>query len=142
MRKLARALAGSGGVMVGTFHLGEPNRFAERWSGAAVAPNVFQLLRVSPMLGHDFSEHDVRPGAPPVVIVGATIWRGRSESDSGVIRRAIRLNGVLRTVVGVLRDGLRFPSEADLWVPQLPEASPPVNGAPSWLAFARLRVWR
>ncbi len=139
IRNVSRALEGVGGVLVGNFHLGEPDRFAKRWSGAAVTPNVFRLLRIRPMLGRDFAEGDAVPGAPAVVILGSTVWRQHFESDSGVLGRSIRVNGELRTVVGVMRDGLRFPREEDLWVPQSPDANAPANGTPAWIAFGRLR---
>lgn len=139
MSSPSHALQGVAGARLDTYHLGEPGRFAERWSGAALTPNAFRILRVTPALGRDFSEDDAVPGAAPVVILGDALWRQHFQGDPSIIGRATRVNGVLRTVIGVMRRDFRFPREQDLWIPERPAASPPVRGEPTWTVFGRLK---
>ena len=38
---------------------------------------AFRLVGVPPLLGRPLLEHDEQPGAPPVVVLGYTVWQGR-----------------------------------------------------------------
>jgi predicted permease len=90
---------------------------ADRFSGAFVSANTFTLLREKPVLGRSFLPADDRPGAAPVVILGSSVWKGRYGGDAGIIGRVIGVNGVQATVVGVMREGFRFPLVHDMWQP-------------------------
>jgi putative ABC transport system permease protein len=100
----------------------EPTRPPERIQGAGVTPNLFRLLRVQPMLGRDFTEKDAERNAPPVVVIGHTIWKNRYNSDPAVVGQVVELNDVSTTIVGVMPDGFRFPSNHDLWRPLIPSS--------------------
>ncbi len=94
---------------------------AERVGGAIVTANLFPLLGVRPILGRSFSDEDDRPGAPPVVLLGHGLWTRRFGADSAVIGRTVRVNGVLRSVVGIMPPRFRFPEFAALWLPMAPQ---------------------
>jgi putative ABC transport system permease protein len=85
--------------------------------GAAISASAFRLLRILPVLGRPLVEEDERAGAPPVVVLGHELWKGRFDEDPGVVGRTVRLGGVLRTVVGVMPRGFAFPINHSLWVP-------------------------
>ncbi|HEX9894527.1 MAG TPA: ABC transporter permease, partial [Gemmatimonadales bacterium] len=125
-----------------TFHLGDASRFAQRWSGAVITPGVFEVLRVRPALGRTVTVEDGRPGAPPVVILGHTLWTRRYDADPTIVGREIRVNGLPRTVIGVMPDGFRFPVEQDLWTPFAPSASAAPGEGTGWTVFGRLRDGR
>src|SRR5262249_42554298 len=65
----------------------------------------------------DFRADDDKPGAPRVAILAASIWKGRYGADPAIVGRAITINGIPVTVVGVMRDGFRFPLVHDVWQP-------------------------
>jgi predicted permease len=52
-----------------------------------------------------------------VVVIGAAVWRARYAADPGLIGRTILVNGTPANVIGVLRDGFRFPINTDVWQP-------------------------
>jgi hypothetical protein len=86
----------------------------DRLAGAYVSANTFRLIGERPLFGRDFLAEDDRLGAAPVVIIGAAIWKARYGGDRAVIGRAITINGVASTVIGVMHNGFRFPLVHDL----------------------------
>jgi putative ABC transport system permease protein len=91
-------------------------RPAERYSGAYFSANAFKLFRERPIIGRDFLPEDDQPGADPVVMLGEGIWKSRYGADPLIVGRAIRINDVPATVVGVMPETMEFP-DANLWMP-------------------------
>ena len=96
-------------------------REPERVGGSLVSATLFPLLGVRTLLGRGFSEADDRPGAAPVVLLGHGLWIRRFGGDSTLIGKSVRVNGVQRTVVGIMPQHFRFPEFASLWLPLAPE---------------------
>jgi putative ABC transport system permease protein len=69
------------------------------------------------MLGRDFRDDDDRSGADRVAIISASVWRTRYDADPAIIGRLVTIDGAPTTIVGVMRDGFRFPLVHDLWQP-------------------------
>jgi predicted permease len=101
------------------------------------------LLGERPILGRDFVPQDDQPGAPGVVILGSSIWTNRYNSDPTIIGRHVRVNGVLSTVIGVMRDGFRFPVVSDIWQPlsRLPGLMSQTRDMRQLQVFGRLADW-
>jgi ABC-type antimicrobial peptide transport system permease subunit len=112
---------------------------AQRYKGAVVSVNTFDLLGIRPSLGRSFTSQDASPAATPVVILGHPIWQNRFGGDPEVIGQTINANGMQYTVVGVMSDGFRFPSSADMWIPLIRGGTDEAWGTGSWYrAFGRL----
>ena len=60
-----------------TWNVSDPGRDPDRYSGAYISANVFQLLRQKPIIGRDFTADDDKPGATPVVIFSHNVWQNR-----------------------------------------------------------------
>lgn len=116
---------------------------AERARVAEVHRDFFQTLGSPIDLGRAFDGGDHDRGAPRTVIVSESFWRSRLASDSAVVGRTLRLDGVPHTVVGVVRDRFAWPRGVDLWTPLRWGAAVPEYAAPrsnhSWQVVARLR---
>ena len=93
----------------------------ERYRGAFVSANMFDLLEVRPVIGRTFLAEDDAAGAPLTVLLGYDVWERRYALDSAVIGRSIRLNGEAAAVIGVMPDGFRFPANESLWLPRRDE---------------------
>jgi putative ABC transport system permease protein len=115
-RAAARTFAGIGASRTAIVNLRETGRSPEPTTASYVSANAFQLLGERPLLGRDFVPEDDRPGAAAVVILGASIWRNRFNSDPSVVGRSLVANDLPVTVVGVMPDGFRFPMVSDLWL--------------------------
>ena len=98
-------------------NLSENGGVPSRYIRAAVTANTFSMIGQKPVIGRDFTAEDEKPGAPAVVILGNQIWVTRYGADRGILGRIIRVNDVPTTVIGVMRPDLRFPEDADLWIP-------------------------
>jgi predicted permease len=90
---------------------GEPVEVAE------ISASAFRLTGVAPLLGRALVEADERAGAPPVVAIGADVWRTRFASDSAVVGRTIQLGDARYTVVGIMPAGFAFPIAHSFWIP-------------------------
>jgi len=68
--------------------------------GRNVTANYFDVLGIHPMLGRTFLPEEGSKG--DVVMVTENFWRKRLNSDPNVLGRSITLNGVPKTIIGVL----------------------------------------
>jgi putative ABC transport system permease protein len=100
-----------------------------RIEGASVSPDLFDLLGVRPQLGRGFAAEEMGPGRDQVVVISHTLWAKRFAADRNAIGKSMVLDGVKRTIVGVMPPGFRFPGgtgvvlgvvanePADVWLP-------------------------
>jgi putative ABC transport system permease protein len=73
--------------------------------GLRVSQRYLHVLRVTPILGHDFSTGaDSIGGEHNVVILSHRMWQTRFHGDPAVINRTILLDQVPHTIIGVLPD--------------------------------------
>lgn len=103
------------GYFGGTVNLADEEA-PQRYSGAWVTANTFDVLGVEPVLGRTFAAGEDEPGLAPTVLLGHHVWQDRYGSDPGVIGRSVRVNGRQGTVVGVMPEGFKWPSNHDLWI--------------------------
>jgi hypothetical protein len=82
----------------------------ERLVGFAVAHDFLPVLGVEPLHGRSFTEEEGMWGGPPAVLLSYNYWRGRFDSDSGLVGNTIVLNDVACTVAGVLPPSFDFTS--------------------------------
>ncbi len=121
-RAKARSFSGVAGFRQQQFTVSDPDHPAERVSGAAVTANTFGLLRQQPFLGRDFAPGEDAAGAAPVVILGHSVWKNRYSSDPAVIGRTLKINDAAHSIIGVMPERMRFPTNADMWRPLQPPA--------------------
>ncbi|TPG11764.1 FtsX-like permease family protein [Rhodanobacter glycinis] len=101
--------------------------------------NMLPTLGLSPVLGRNFDAQEDRPSGPPAVILGHGFWQRSYAGDTHVIGRSLRVEGVPRTIVGVLPAGFNTVLGAgDVVLPTaLPQASRDYNHNGT-VAIARL----
>jgi putative ABC transport system permease protein len=137
----ARTFSHMSFVFSGSFNVGEEGRIPEQYFGSYVSANFFKMLEVSPVLGRDFSSDEDRPGSAAVVLISGNVWKQRYGGDPSVVGRTIRLNSLTSTIIGVMPEGMRFPNEADVWMP-VGTLPPAIMDAPrqarGYFAIARL----
>ncbi|MGH9467663.1 MAG: ADOP family duplicated permease, partial [Terriglobales bacterium] len=122
-------------------HLGVPAMVP----GLRVTGDYFTVLGVAPLLGRAINNADNRAGAAPVVVVSSQFWRERLGSDPTWLGKTLDLDGVARTLVGVMPPVLPLAGgSAQFWTPlgTFLAHQPSLNrpGSRSAIAvFARLR---
>ena len=87
--------------------------------------NMLPTLGLQPVLGRNFDVQEDRPNGAPVVILGHGFWQRSYAGDIHVIGRSLRVEGVPRTIVGVLPAGFNTVLGAGDVV--LPTALPPAS---------------
>jgi predicted permease len=115
-RAQAKSFSAMGAHTEGSVALGLPDG-AEPRRISRVTAGLFPMLGVTPTRGRLFTEDDDRAGAAPVALIGAGLWRARFNSDSTVVGKSVRLDGVQYRIIGVMPDHFAFPDFAELWVP-------------------------
>lgn len=100
----------------------------------------FPTMRVSPILGRPFTPDEEGPSPAPVVVVSHALWTGALNSDPSVIGRAITIDGVPTTVIGVMPRGFAQPAPTDIWMPfdLAPAVRAAVSGGRTLTTFARI----
>ncbi len=87
---------------------GEP----EAIRGARVSANFLDILGVQPVAGRSFLPEEEKPGGPPVVMISSGLWRRRFNGDQRIIGKAVTLNSIPYTIIGILPQRFSFPFPA------------------------------
>ena len=82
-----------------------------------VSADYFKVFGVAPIVGRSFSPAEDLPHGPAVAVISEGLWQTRLGGTRDILNRAILLNGVSYTVVGVISKGFHSDPEADLWIP-------------------------
>ncbi len=82
-----------------------------------VSANFFRLLDVTPILGRAFLPEEEELGKDHEIILSHGLWERRYASDPNILGRAIKVDGLPHTVIGVMDKGFTFPFPAEAWVP-------------------------
>ncbi len=120
-----------------TANIALDNGDAERVQGVQVGANLFDLLRIKPLLGRFFREGEDKAGAPDVVVLSEQLWRRDFGGDERVIDKTVRINSRPYTIIGVVPAQQRYPFTVEAWAPRVftaQELSNDSRGA-RWLAF-------
>ena len=113
--------------------------------GVMTSSQVFQLLRVQPMLGREFLPEEDQPGHDHVILLSYGLWQRRFGSDPAVIGRTVNVGQENYTVIGVMPADFRFSPDlrasyrVDAWFPPAPDPSRNERGSNNYYTFARLK---
>ena len=93
------------------------NGTPERVKGMRITPSMFPLLRISPAIGHAFTEADGEPGNEQKVILSYGLWRQLYGGNKDVVGKDLRINGRPKTIVGIMPRDFTFDAKVRLWLP-------------------------
>jgi len=139
-RSQSRSFSGIAAYSFEAMNISDDHTAPEQSQGAWVTANHFDVLRRPPVIGRGFVTADEQRGAEPVVIIGYEIWKHRFDLDPNVLGRILRVNGQPATIVGVMPERMRFPTNfgSELWVPFIPTDSQLARDRRVLGAFGRL----
>jgi predicted permease len=115
-REAQRSIESLSAFYTGTVNVSGEGR-PDRYDGAFVTANMFDVVRVRPILGRGFVKGDDAPGAPMTIVLGYGPWQRRFGGDPNVVGRTLRVNGRAATIIGVMPEKFAFPSAQEVWVP-------------------------
>jgi putative ABC transport system permease protein len=96
----------------------------ERVPAALASKEFLPALGIKTIVGRNFLPEEDRPGGPPAVLIGNALWQRLFHSDPAAIGRTLTVDGIPRTIIGVVPHELGEMVAADLW---LPTAINPIN---------------
>ncbi len=117
LRNRADTLAYLGAIDSWKFNVLQPSGEIENVSGALLTPGWFRHLPYPPLAGRPLNDADGKVGAEPVAVIRNSFWERSFASDPAAIGSRINVNGIERTIVGVMPDGCEFPASGELWLP-------------------------
>jgi putative ABC transport system permease protein len=82
-----------------------------------VTADFMKVLDIRPVIGRTFTVDDERAGGDRTAVIGNSLWKERFGADPKVLGRKIRLDGVDRTIIGVLPPEFAYPEGVRLWIP-------------------------
>jgi len=91
----------------------------QRFDGNYVTPGTFEFLGMPALLGRVMQPADYEPGAPPVFVLRYKTWVKSFGSDPAIVNKTFVLNGVSRTLVGIMPPRFGW-GDADMWIPAKP----------------------
>lgn len=113
---------------------GEPQRIRGNYGTG----NTFQVMGVPPLVGRTFGPADAAPDAPPVAVLGYRFWQRQFGGDPTVVGRSFRLNGLRRTVVGIMPKRFMWRG-ADVYLPIVLRRGAVVEGVRNVHLLGRLK---
>jgi hypothetical protein len=112
----------------------------QRIVGMRVDGTFFPTLGTKPIRGRWLDSSDDRAGAGETIVISYGMWQRLFGGRDEAVGRALRLNGVATTVVGVMPPAFRFPDEdVDLWAAIRDEMDGTPRNVRFWSAFGRLK---
>ncbi len=89
----------------------------ERVRGYQVSPNLLDALGVKVALGRNFLPDEDQPGKDNVVILTHGLWQRSFGGDPNVVGRTANVNGVARTIIGVMPPEVTYPYGLEFLAP-------------------------
>ena len=111
----------------------------ELYNASQMTANSFRAIGQQPIVGRDFTSEDEKRGAAPVAILSYGLWERRYGKDPAIVGRAVRMNDVPTTIIGVMPSGFMFPGTSDLWMPYVPGSDSEKRESRGLIAFGRMK---
>jgi putative ABC transport system permease protein len=106
--------------------------------GSLVSPSYFDVFGLRAEIGRTFAPNEDQPGHDRVVVLSHRLWTSRFGGDRAIVGSAIRLDGELYTVIGVMPDGGRLHFyDTPVWRPLV---LPPSSRAARDLQFVEAKL--
>ncbi|MFL6198004.1 MAG: ABC transporter permease [Thermoanaerobaculia bacterium] len=101
---------------------------------ARVSAGLFTVLGVQPELGRAFTAREDLPKTEPMVVLSHELWQRAFGADRGVLGKRVQVDGIDRTVLGVMPPGFDVGEErVEAWVPLALDPANPGGRASHYL---------
>lgn len=111
----------------------------ERVPAALASKEFLPALGIKTIAGRNFLPDEDRPGGPAAVLISNALWQRRFHSDPAAVGRTLTVDGIPRTVVGVVPHELGEMVAADLWLPTAINTNNPERQNHEFGVVARLK---
>jgi putative ABC transport system permease protein len=114
---------------------------AEYAHAATVTAEFFNVFRMSPAAGREFSADELKSGSAGAAIVSYTFAARHFGEAPNALGKSLRIGGKSLAIVGVIPLGFRFPDKTDIWITaDAFEPGSDARSAHNYLVVGRLRT--
>jgi putative ABC transport system permease protein len=110
-----------------------------RARGVSVSRDFFRVFALAPRYGRVFIDEELRPGAPPSVIVSHAFWQNQLDASPQTLGKTLKIGTRLLTIVGVMPPEMNYPAGTELWLPQEMEQQFGSRTTHGWRVVARVK---
>src|SRR5262245_3436758 len=97
----------------------------ERFQGARLSANTFEVLGAAPSAGRLLRDSDDRPDAPAVAVLSYRLFQRLFGGDPGAVGRTVQINSESYVIAGFLPRHFPLPlRDIDVVVPLVPDRDP------------------
>ncbi|MES2623787.1 MAG: ABC transporter permease, partial [Pseudomonadota bacterium] len=89
--------------------------YSEPFQGAEIEPELLQLLQIQPLRGRLLTPEDGTHA--PVALISYEVWQTYYAGREDIVGHQSRINGEVRSIVGVMPEGFGFPISQRAWLP-------------------------
>ena len=102
------------------------NRINVNWTGverpeqldaAQVSASFFRVMGMRPGIGRYLGPEEEGSKAPAAIVLSYDFWRSRLGGDTNIAGKAMAVDRLPRTIVGVMPQGFDFPRGTQIWMP-------------------------
>jgi putative ABC transport system permease protein len=123
LRERNRSFKDVGAYTTGALNI-EADGKPSRETAANVSASFFNTLGVQPRLGRTFTNDETLPNAAPVIVLSSEVWERAFAGDPSLVGKQIQVDGVQRTVIGVMPPGFDIhDQQVRLWAPLILDPS-------------------
>jgi putative ABC transport system permease protein len=116
LRERNRSFKEVGAYAVGAVNVGA-DESPRRVTSAIASASLFTAMAVPPLAGRTFHEDETLPNGPSVAVISRDLWRTAFGGRS-IVGQQIQVDGVARTVIGVMPSGFDVHDEGvQIWTP-------------------------
>ncbi len=114
-------------------------REPERVPAGKASTEFFDAIGIKPVAGRAFLPEEDRPGGPGVAMVSYGFWQHKLRGDTAAVGRPLTVDGVPRTLVGILPADFDMFGRIDVWTPMAMDPATTERANRSWGVFAHLK---
>jgi len=108
IKERARTLTQAAVLMAGEMNLTPATGDPRRVPVLRVSHGLLPMLGLEPLAGRAFAEADDRPGGPPSVLIGESLWEREFGRRADAVGSTIRLDDQSFTILGIMQRGSDF----------------------------------
>ena len=116
-KKQNQVFSALGAYQAATLNLAANEGEPERYVGVVCDRGFFDVLQVTPLMGRVLTEDEEPAGKNGVLLLSYGVWKQRFGGDPNVLGQKLVVNGMPRTIIGVMPSGFSYPPQTTMWAP-------------------------
>ena len=117
MKQQQRSLDAIAAYRERVFSISVNENQAEPVNGVLVSSDLFQVLKIKPIVGRILESEEFHVGGSRSVVISHSYWVSRFAAQREALGAKLMIDGIFYVVIGIMPNGFQFPWTADVWIP-------------------------